>query len=94
MATAEWNGVVLADSDDTVIVEGNYYFPPESLNRDYLADSRKQTVCPWKGLASYFDVVVDGRTNRNAAWHYPAPNPAASEIKDHVAFWKGVTVRD
>jgi len=93
MATAEWNGAVIAESDDTVIVEGNHYFPPESLAREYLASSEKHTVCPWKGVASYFDVVVDGQINAGAAWYYPVPNPAASQITDHVAFWRGVEIR-
>jgi uncharacterized protein (DUF427 family) len=89
---AVWNGVVLAESDETVVVEGNDYFPPSSLNRTYLQESRKHTTCPWKGQASYYDIVVNGDTNRDGAWYYPAPKPAASQIKDHVAFWKGVRV--
>ena len=92
MATATWNGVVIAESDQTIKVEGNHYFPPESVNPDYLADSSDHTVCPWKGTASYYDVVVDGDTNRGAAWYYPDPKPAASDIKGYVAFWRGVQV--
>lgn len=94
MATATWNGAVLADSDDTVMVEGNHYFPPEAVNRDYLSDSDEHTVCLWKGTASYYDVVVDGDTNSAAAWYYPDPKDEAAHIKDHVAFWAGVDVVD
>lgn len=92
MATATWNGAVIARSDETITVEGNHYFPPESVNTDLLRESPTHTVCPWKGTASYYDVVVDGETNAGAAWFYPEPKPAASEIKDHVAFWRGVEV--
>jgi uncharacterized protein (DUF427 family) len=92
-ATANWNGVVLADSDHTAIVEGNHYFPPADVNFDYLEPSSHHTRCPWKGIASYYDVVVDGERNRNAAWYYPSPSSAAAEIKDHVAFWHGVRVK-
>ena len=89
---AIWNGAVLAESDRTVVVEGNYYFPPEDVNREYLEPSGRHSVCVWKGRASYYDAVVDGRRNRAAAWYYPSPSPAARQIKDHVAFWHGVTV--
>ncbi len=89
---ATWNGAVLAESDATVIVEGNHYFPPDSLNREYFSDSDTHTVCPWKGTASYYSVTVDGQVNEDAAWVYPQPKEAASEIADHVAFWRGVTV--
>jgi uncharacterized protein (DUF427 family) len=92
MAKAEWKGVVLAESNDTIVVEGNHYFPLDSVNLEYFADSNSTSVCPWKGTASYRTVVVDGDKNKNAAWHYPSPKDAASEIKDHVAFWKGVKV--
>lgn len=92
MAKAVWNGVVLAESEATVVVEGNHYFPRESVNLEYLSPSSKLSVCPWKGTASYYDVVVDGSSNPGAAWYYPAPRPAASEIKDRVAFWRGVHV--
>ncbi|HNE88654.1 MAG TPA: DUF427 domain-containing protein, partial [Actinomycetota bacterium] len=87
---ATWNGAVLAESDATVIVEGNHYFPPDSLNREYFSDSDTHTVCPWKGTASYYSVTVDGQVNEDAAWVYPQPKEAASEIADHVAFWRGV----
>ena len=92
MAKATWNGVVLAESDDTVIVEGNHYFPADSVHWDRFRSSDTNTVCGWKGTASYHDVVVDGETNADAAWYYPDPKDAAAEIRDHVAFWKGVTV--
>ena len=89
---AVWNGAVLAESDETIVVEGNHYLPPESLKGEYFKEGRKQTVCPWKGQASYYDVEVDGQVNADAGWYYPSPKPAASEIKDHVAFWRGVRV--
>lgn len=89
---AMWNGVVIAASSDTVIVEGNHYFPLDSVNQDYLAPSQTQTVCPWKGAASYYDVVVNGGRNRNAAWYYPEPKEAAQAIAGRVAFWHGVQV--
>lgn len=89
---ATWNGSVLAESDDTIVVENNHYFPPESVNREFFADSQTHTVCPWKGTASYLSVVVEGESNDDAAWFYPEPKEAAAEIKDHVAFWKGVKV--
>jgi uncharacterized protein (DUF427 family) len=92
MAKATWNGAVIAESDRTELVEGNHYFPPDSVRREHLHDSATHTTCPWKGVASYFDVVVDGKTNRDAAWYYPAPKEAASRIKDHVSFWRGVQV--
>lgn len=92
MAKATWNGIVLAESDNTVMVEGNHYFPRDSINLEYFKDSSQNTVCPWKGVASYFDVEVDGKVNRNAAWYYPTPSDAAQQIKDHVAFWHGVRV--
>jgi uncharacterized protein (DUF427 family) len=83
---------VLADSDSTVVVEGNHYFPPASVNERYLRPSDHMTVCPWKGVASYHSVEVDGQRNEAAAWYYPDPSPMAAEIKDHVAFWHGVRV--
>jgi uncharacterized protein (DUF427 family) len=89
---AVWRGQVLAESDRTVRVEGNHYFPPESVNRDLMRTSRTRTTCPWKGKASYYTVVVDGQENRDAAWYYPDPSPAAHHIKGHVAFWHGVRV--
>jgi len=92
MATASWNGVKLAQSDDIIAVEGNLYFPPDALQMDYLVPSTHTSVCVWKGVARYYDVVVDGQTNANAAWYYPQAKPAAREIEGRVAFWKGVTV--
>ena len=89
---ATWNGAILAQSDDTVVVEGNHYFPQESLSPQYFTRSPTTSVCPWKGTASYFTVDVDGKTNTDAAWYYPEPKDAASEIKDRVAFWRGVEV--
>lgn len=89
---ATWNGTVLAESDDTVVVEGNHYFPIESLHKDQFVDSPTTSVCPWKGTASYYTVNVDGQQNRDAAWYYPAPKDAAKEIAGRVAFWKGVQV--
>jgi uncharacterized protein (DUF427 family) len=92
VAKAVWKGVVLAESDHTVMVEGNHYFPPDSLHPEYLSASPTHTVCPWKGTASYYHVVVNGERNSDAAWYYPDPKPPAMNIKDHVAFWKGVRV--
>ena len=92
MPTARWNGTVIAESDDTVVVEGNHYFPPESVNADLLEASDSHTNCPWKGVASYKSLVIDGKRNPDAVWFYPDPKPAAAEIKDRYAFWKGVTV--
>lgn len=89
---ATWNGAVLAESEETVAVEGNHYFPPDSLKREHFRDSATSTTCPWKGRASYYDVVVDGETNRDAAWYYPEPSSAAEKIKGYVAFWKGIAV--
>lgn len=91
MATATWHGTVIADSDDTVVVEGNHYFPRDAVTAE-LADSATTSVCPWKGTASYLSVKVDGDTNQDAAWYYPQPKDAAAQIKDRVAFWKGVEV--
>ena len=92
MPTARWNGAVIAQSDDTVIVEGNHYFPPESVDASLLEDSDTHSLCPWKGTASYKTLVVDGARNPNAAWYYPDPKPAAKEIAGRYAFWKGVIV--
>ncbi|MFL6337247.1 MAG: DUF427 domain-containing protein [Pyrinomonadaceae bacterium] len=89
---ATWKGAVLAESDDTVVVEGNHYFPAESIKREHFKESATHTTCPWKGLASYYDVVVGGEVNADAAWYYPEPKEAAQEIKDRVAFWRGVRV--
>ncbi|RKH18456.1 DUF427 domain-containing protein [Corallococcus praedator] len=92
MPVAKWNGVVLAKSDRFEEVEGNVYFPPDSLNREHFKPSATHTHCPWKGEASYYSVEVDGKTNADAAWFYPEPKAKAANIRDHVAFWKGVTV--
>ena len=92
MPKAVWNGQVVAESDETVVVEGNHYFPPDSINLEFLRDSEEHTRCPWKGIASYYDVVVDGEVSRGGAWFYPDPSRAAKKIKDHVAFWRGVRV--
>src|ERR1051326_5941436 len=89
---AVWNGAVLAESDRTVVVEGNHYFPAETIRQEYFRNSQTHTTCPWKGEASYYDVMVDGKVNADAAWYYPAPKDAAKQIKDYVAFWKGVQV--
>jgi uncharacterized protein (DUF427 family) len=89
---ATWENEVLADSNDTIVIEGNHYFPPESINRTYFQTSDYHTVCPWKGTASYYDVVVDGKVNKDAAWYYPEPKDAAKQIREYVAFWKGVKV--
>ncbi|MFZ0634467.1 MAG: DUF427 domain-containing protein [Candidatus Acidiferrales bacterium] len=92
MAKAIWKGAVIAESDRCVTVEGNLYFPPESVRAEYLKPSQTHTICPWKGTASYHDVVVNGERNPDAAWYYPEPKSAAKEIKDHLAFWHGVRV--
>jgi len=89
---ALWNDTVLAESDDTVVVENNHYFPVASLNKEYFRASDHHTVCPWKGTASYYDVIVGDAVNANAAWFYPTPSKAAAQITDRVAFWKGVRV--
>ena len=93
MAVATWNGTVIAKSDKTVVVEGNHYFPPESVNTQYLRQSATTSRCPWKGLANYYSLIVDGKTNENAAWYYADPSDAAAPIKGYIAFWKGVDVR-
>ncbi len=92
MKRATWNGAVLAESDDIVTVEGNAYFPEASLNKAHFQPSGTHTTCPWKGVASYYSVVVDGKTNPDAAWYYPEPSDAAKQIRGRVAFWKGVVV--
>lgn len=89
---AVWNGAVIAQSDDTVVVEGNHYFPAQALNQEYFQTSDHASTCPWKGEAAYYDVVVDGAVNKDAAWHYDDPEPAAESIRERVAFWRGVTV--
>ena len=92
MARAIWNDTVIAESDETIVVEGNHYFPPDSVGSEYLVDNAAHTVCPWKGTASYYDVVVNGNVNTGAAWYYPDPKPAASDLKGRIAFWRGVKV--
>jgi uncharacterized protein (DUF427 family) len=96
MPRAIWNDTVLSEaaSSATELVEGNIYFPPESVDTQYVRPSDTHTVCPWKGTASYYDIVVDGKVNKDAAWYYPEPKDAAANIKDHVAFWHGVTVEE
>ena len=89
---AIWNNTVIAESKHTRIVENNHYFPEDSLHRKFFTSSDKHTICPWKGEASYYDIEVDGKTNADAAWYYPDPKEAAKEIKNYVAFWKGVNV--
>lgn len=89
---AMWNGKVVAESDKTIVVEGNHYFPPESLHRKFFQPSERHTVCPWKGQASYYDVAVDGKVSEGGAWYYPEPKQAAAQIRGYVAFWRGVTV--
>ncbi len=89
---AIWNGETIAESDDTVVVEGNHYFPVDSLKSEFFSRSEKQTTCPWKGVASYYDIQVAGRRNDGAAWFYPEPKPAAGKIAGRVAFWRGVEV--
>ncbi len=93
MAKAVWNGAVLAESDNTVMVEGNHYFPRDTVNEEYFTEARATSRCPWKGKANYFDVTVDGDVNAGAAWIYHKPKAAAADIKDHVAFWRGVQVQ-
>jgi len=93
MAKAIWNGVILAESDKYKVVEGNAYFPPESVKKEYLRDSGTDYECPWKGHADYFDIVVADKVNRDAAWSYPDPKPAAKQIKEHVAFERGKRVK-
>jgi uncharacterized protein (DUF427 family) len=92
MAKAIWNGATLAESDRGEVVEGNYYFPADSINQDYFKPSNTHTVCSWKGEASYYTIVVDGQENKDAAWYYPAPKERAKNIQNYVAFWKGVKV--
>jgi uncharacterized protein (DUF427 family) len=93
MPKAIWNNQVIAESDTYETVEGNVYFPKSAIKSEFFKPSDTHTTCPWKGLASYYDVAVDGQTNKDAAWYYPAPKEAAANIKDHVAFWHGVTVQ-
>lgn len=92
MAKAIWNDTIIAESEDTIIVEGNHYFPVESVNQAFLRPNDQHTTCFWKGVANYCDIEVNGKTNPGAAWYYPEPNDAAKQIQNHVAFWKGVKV--
>ncbi len=94
MTKAVWRGAVIADSDACIVVEGNRYFPPASVRREHLRASETHTVCSWKGTASYYDVVVGADTNEDAAWTYPTPKPDATQIRDYIAFWKGVEIED
>ena len=94
MPKAIWNGAVIAESGSTVIIEGNHYFPPEAVRRDCLQESDTHTVCSWKGTARYYSVKVDGQINKDAAWYYPDPKDAAMELKNHVAFWRGVEIEE
>ena len=89
---AIWNGVVLAESDATIVVEGNHYFPPEAVNHDYLRESETHTRCYWKGVASYYTIEVDGKRNLNGAWYYPQPSAQAQDIAGYIAFWRGVQI--
>lgn len=92
MPRAVWNRTVIAESDRTRVIEGNHYFPPESVRRDHLRESATHTTCPWKGAASYYDVVVGSDVNRDAAWYYPETKEAANDIRGYIAFWRGVSV--
>lgn len=92
MVEARWNGTVIARSDDTVVVEGNHYFPADAVDRDVLRPSTTTTVCPWKGTASYYSLHVDGADNPDAAWYYPEPKAEAENIRGRIAFWRGVTI--
>ena len=89
---AIWKNVILAESNATIVVEGNHYFPPDSINKNYFKDSNSHTICPWKGLASYYNLMVGDNVNQDAAWYYPDPKAAAKNIKNYIAFWKGVKV--
>jgi uncharacterized protein (DUF427 family) len=91
---AIWKDEIIAESDSTIVIEGNHYFPPESVNMEFLRPTDTQSTCPWKGLASYYDVVVGDDVDKDAAWYYPEPKPAAAEIKNHVAFWRGVQITE
>ena len=91
---AIWKNQILAESNKTIVVEGNHYFPPESINKNFFEKTDTHTTCPWKGTASYYNIVADGEKNKDAAWYYPEPKQAAQEIKGFVAFWKGVEVKN
>lgn len=90
---AMWNNAVIAESEDTVVIEGNHYFPLDAIRQEFLVASQHQTTCSWKGVASYYSLSVDGKVNENAAWYYPSPKPEAAAIEQRVAFWKGVQVQ-
>jgi uncharacterized protein (DUF427 family) len=92
MTKAMWHGAVLAESDRCEVVEGNQYFPPDAINSEYFKESTSHTSCPWKGIASYYNIEVDGKVNKDAAWYYPTPKEAAANIKGYIAFWKGVQI--
>jgi uncharacterized protein (DUF427 family) len=92
MMKAVWNEMVVAESDDTVVVEGNHYFPPASVKPEFLRPSERTSECPWKGTAKYYDILVGDKTNPGAAWHYDDPKPAAEQIRGRIAFWKGVSI--
>ncbi|MBE9215845.1 DUF427 domain-containing protein [Plectonema cf. radiosum LEGE 06105] len=92
MSKAIWNGAVIAESDQTIVVEGNHYFPADSIDKQYFKESDKHTVCPWKGTANYYDIEVDGQVNKDAAWYYPSAKEKAKQIEGYVAFWRGVKV--
>ncbi len=92
MAKAIWNNTIIAESSETIVVEGNHYFPPTAIKSDYFKENNQHTTCPWKGVASYYDIVVAGKTNPGSAWFYPEPKAAAGNIKNYVAFWRGVKV--
>ncbi|NEV93829.1 DUF427 domain-containing protein [Psychroflexus sp. YR1-1] len=91
---AIWNEEIIAESEDTILIEGNHYFPPQSINTSYFEESDYHTHCPWKGEASYYTILVEAKKNENAAWYYPDPKPAAEKIENYVAFWKGVQVKE
>lgn len=93
MVKAVWKDEIIAETDKFEIIEGNYYFPPDSVNKKFLKESDTHTTCHWKGLASYFDTNIDGEINKDAAWYYPDPKPAAKKIKNYIAFWKGVEIK-
>ena len=94
MPKAIWNGTVIAESDDVRQVEGNHYFPPESIRKEFFTESDTKSVCPWKGTASYYHIEVDGALNKDSAWYYPDPSEAAMNIKDHLSFWRGIEIQD
>jgi len=94
MAKAIWKDEVIAESQNSIMVEGNHYFPPQDVRKEYLIESDYRSTCPWKGEAFYYDILINGDKNENAAWYYPQPKEKALQIKDHVAFWKGVTIEE